>query len=115
MALTFGEPSNIKTEGDHLADFSSRIPTTKTDDIKPDIVAPGVSIFSTVPEYINDPKDGENYPVAYGRMSGTSMATPHTAGVAALILQEHPNYSPFEVKEALMNTAVDLKRRAFCI
>ena len=67
-----------------------------------------MSIFSTVPEYINDPKDGENYPVAYGRMSGTSMATPHTAGVAALILQEHPNYSPFEVK-ALMNTAVDLK------
>lgn len=68
-----------------------------------------MSIFSTVPEYINDPKDGENYPIAYGRMSGTSMATPHTTGVAALILQEHPNYSPFEVKEALMNTAVDLK------
>ncbi|EJQ32728.1 hypothetical protein IEC_05189 [Bacillus toyonensis] len=109
VSLAFGELSNIKTEGDHLADFSSRGPATKTDDIKPDIVAPGVSIFSTVPEYINDPKDGENYPVAYGRMSGTSMATPHTAGVAALILQEHPNYSPFEVKEALMNTAVDLK------
>ena len=68
-----------------------------------------MSIFSTVPEYINDPKDGENYPIAYGRMSGTSMATPHTTGVAALILQEHPNYSPFEVKEALMNTAVHLK------
>ncbi|WIY61903.1 S8 family serine peptidase [Bacillus arachidis] len=109
VSLTFGEMSSAKTEGDHLADFSSRGPASKTDDIKPDIVAPGVSIFSTVPEYINDPKDGENYPVAYGRMSGTSMATPHTAGVAALILQEHPNYSPFEVKEALMNTAVDLK------
>ncbi|MDM5153437.1 S8 family serine peptidase [Bacillus sp. DX1.1] len=109
VSLTFGELSNTKTEGDYLADFSSRGPANKTDDIKPDIVAPGVSVFSTVPEYINDPKDGDNYPVAYGRMSGTSMASPHTAGVAALILQEHPNYSPFEVKEALMNTAVDLK------
>ncbi|MDM5156904.1 S8 family serine peptidase [Bacillus sp. DX1.1] len=109
VTFTFGELSNTKTEGDHLADFSSRGPANKTDDIKPDVVAPGVSIFSTVPEYINDPKDGDNYTVAYGRMSGTSMATPHTAGVAALMLQAHPDYSPFDVKEALMNTAVDLK------
>lgn len=109
VTLTFGELSNTKTEGDRLADFSSRGPVSQTDDIKPDVVAPGVAIFSTVPEYINDPKDGDNYTVAYERMSGTSMATPHTSGVAALILQANPDYNPFDVKEALMNTAVDLK------
>jgi subtilisin family serine protease len=109
VTLTFGELGNVKTEGDHLADFSSRGPIPLNDDIKPDIVAPGVSIFSTVPEYINDPQDGDHYDIAYKRMSGTSMATPHTAGVAALILQEHQDYNPFDVKAALMNTADDLK------
>ena len=38
------------------------------------------------------------------------MASPHIAGVAALILQEHPDYSPFDVKASLMNTANDLKK-----
>jgi subtilisin family serine protease len=108
LTVTFGQISEIKTNGDHLADFSSRGPAFKTDDIKPDVVAPGVSIFSTVPEYINSPEEGEEYSTAYGRMSGTSMASPHTAGVAALILQNHPDYSPFDVKAALMNTSNDL-------
>lgn len=39
------------------------------------------------------------------------MASPHIAGVAALILQEHPEYSPFDVKTSLMNTADDLKEK----
>ncbi|MFC9600495.1 S8 family serine peptidase [Peribacillus butanolivorans] len=108
-SFTFETLSNTKTEGDHLADFSSRGPVNGNYDIKPDVVAPGVSIFSTAPEYINDPKDGINYGNAYVRLSGTSMATPHTAGTAALILQEHPEYTPFDVKLALMNTSDDLQ------
>ncbi len=97
-SLTLDEINYIQTEGDHLADFSSRGPVTANDDIKPDITAPGVAILSTVPEYINDPQEGENYAVSYERMQGTSMASPHIVGVAALILQEHPDYSPFDVK-----------------
>ena len=108
-SFTFETLNNTKTEGDHLADFSSRGPVNGNYDIKPDVVAPGVSIFSTTPEFINDPQDGINYGNAYVRMSGTSMATPHVAGTAALILQEHPEYTPFDVKAALMNTSDDLK------
>lgn len=106
--LTFNEISEGKTEGDKLADFSSRGPASKSYDIKPEITAPGVDIFSTVPSYINDKEDSSNYQYAYKRMSGTSMATPYAAGVAALILQNNPDYSPFDVKTALMNTADDL-------
>ncbi|MGG0175592.1 S8 family serine peptidase [Gottfriedia acidiceleris] len=102
--ITFDSLGSVKTEGDHLADFSSRGPAEGTDDIKPDVVAPGVNIFSTLPVYMND-KQGTNYDMAYGRLSGTSMATPYVAGSAALILQAHPDYTPFQVKEALMNTA----------
>ncbi|QWH39595.1 S8 family serine peptidase [Bacillus mycoides] len=108
VAFKFETLSNTKTEGDHLADFSSRGPVNGNYDIKPDVVAPGVSVFSTAPEYINDPQDGVNYSNAYVRLSGTSMATPHVAGTAALILQEHPEYTPFDVKAALMNTSDDL-------
>jgi subtilisin family serine protease len=106
--FTFKEISEIKTEGDKLADFSSRGPALKTYDIKPEITAPGVSILSTVPGYINDKENPSNYQYAYERLSGTSMATPYAAGVAAMILQNNPDYSPFDVKTALMNTADDL-------
>lgn len=106
--FTFDELGNTKSEGDFLADFSSRGPVAGSYDIKPDLIAPGVAIFSTYPSFINDPHNN-NYDIAYARIQGTSMAAPHVAGSAALILQENPDYTPFEVKAALMNTAVDLQ------
>lgn len=107
-SITFGDLATVQTEGDNLASFSSRGPVAGSYDIKPDVVAPGVAIFSTIPEYINSPEEGEDYSSAYARLQGTSMATPHVAGVAALMLQENPDYTPFDVKAALMNTAEDL-------
>ena len=68
-------------------------------------MAPGVSVYSTYPEYVHSPEDGIDYSSAYARISGTSMASPHVAGMAALILQAHPEYTPFDVKAALMNTS----------
>jgi subtilisin family serine protease len=81
-----------------IAGFSSKGPVGFGDNItvKPDVVAPGVSIWSTVP------------PDGYTLMSGTSMATPHVSGVVALMLQANPNLTPEDVKEILAKTAVDL-------
>jgi minor extracellular serine protease Vpr len=86
---------NFLEEKDILADFSSRGPVTVTWEIKPDIVAPGVAINSTIPG-------------GYLPLQGTSMAAPHIAGAAALIKQAHPGWTPAEIKAAIMNTARDI-------
>ena len=85
--------------GETVADFSSRGPVMTNWMIKPDVVAPGVSIISTVPG------------PAYASLQGTSMAAPHVAGAAALILEAHPDWSVDFVKAALMNTAEQLTDR----
>lgn len=85
--------------GETMADFSSRGPVVDTWMIKPDVSAPGVNIVSTVPTF--DPAN----PHGYGAKQGTSMAAPHVAGAAAVILQANPEWGVYEVKSALMNTA----------
>ncbi|WP_276541017.1 S8 family serine peptidase [Salipaludibacillus agaradhaerens] len=85
-----------RKEEDQIAPFSSRGPVTHTWDVKPDIVAPGVHIDSTVPS-------------GYLDLNGTSMAAPHVAGAVALIKQKYPEWTPDQVKAALMNTAKPLK------
>ncbi|MCM3618790.1 S8 family serine peptidase [Sutcliffiella horikoshii] len=85
--------------GETMADFSSRGPVVDTWMIKPDVSAPGVNIVSTVPTF--DPAN----PHGYGAKQGTSMASPHVAGAAAVILQANPDWGVYEVKSALMNTA----------
>ncbi|WP_045518497.1 S8 family serine peptidase [Neobacillus niacini] len=104
-AFTFSNLQDIVTEGDKLAYFSSRGPVEGTLDIKPEVVAPGVSVLSTVPSYITNPTHQEDYKYAYARHDGTSMATPHTAGIAALLLQANPKLDPDDIKTILMNTA----------
>jgi len=86
------------SEQDILADFSSRGPVTGSWEIKPDVVAPGVAIASTVPG-------------GYLSLQGTSMAAPHVAGACALIKQAHPDWSPAQIKSALMTTATQIKNR----
>jgi subtilisin family serine protease len=96
-AISVGATS--KTDG--LWVYSSRGPVPASWAIKPDLVAPGVSISSTFP--------GGGY--VYG--TGTSASTPHVAGAAALLRQLHPAWPPDWVRAALMNTAKDLGRSPF--
>jgi subtilisin family serine protease len=77
-----------------VASFSSGGPTPVSLALKPDVSAPGVEILSSVP-----PRDG-----SWSAFSGTSMATPHVAGGAALLLQRHPDWTVAQVKSALVLT-----------
>jgi hypothetical protein len=81
---------------DAVSTFSSCGPTNASFSIKPDLVAPGVSISSTIPG------------AAYQTLSGTSMAAPHATGAAALLKQLHPHWSPDLLKSALVGNAKDL-------
>ncbi|PEL13335.1 S8 family serine peptidase [Bacillus sp. AFS017336] len=103
--LTMNDFGSYDTEGDKLADFSSRGPARRYYDIKPEVTAPGVAVFSSIPAYYNGVAHKDDYEHAYARFDGTSMAAPHVTGSAALILQAHPDYTPEQVKLALMNTA----------
>ncbi len=96
FALTVGA---VNDEG-VLANFSSRGPT---DDmmIKPEVSAPGVAVLSTVP-FANARRSSAT---GYMEMSGTSMATPHVSGAAALIIQMHPSWTPVHLKAALISGA----------
>jgi subtilisin family serine protease len=85
-----------------LAEFSSRGPRVGDGAVKPDISAPGVSIVAAKAK---DSIIGEPVGDDYLRLDGTSMATPHVAGSAAILAQEHPNWKAAELKGALMGAA----------
>lgn len=90
---------------DKLADFSSTGPRVGDGAIKPDVTAPGVDITAAAaPGSVIDKEVGEN-PPGYLTISGTSMATPHVAGAAAILKQEHPSWGYAELKGALTGSA----------
>jgi subtilisin family serine protease len=76
-----------------ITSFSSAGPTDFGLDLKPDVSAPGLDVLSSTA--------GSTFSV----FAGTSMATPHVAGAAALLLQQHPTWTAPQVKSALMSTA----------
>lgn len=88
-ALDWGMAIGAVDEFNQMADFSNYAGSTPLDYV----VAPGVDVYSTLP-------NGN-----FGVLSGTSMAAPHVAGVAALVMQANPNLTAAEVENILVSTA----------
>ncbi len=85
-----------------MADFSSRGPSPgDLDFLKPDVTAPGVHILAGHTPDVANGLTGEQYQY----LSGTSMSTPEAAGVAALLREAHPEWTPSQIKSALMTSA----------
>ncbi|MFU8850183.1 S8 family peptidase [Micromonospora sp. SL1-18] len=89
------------TKSDELAEFSSRGPSADGWAVKPEIAAPGVDIVAARGKdgFLGEPGQ------LYMPLSGTSMATPHVAGAAALLSQAHPKWTPAQLKATLMASA----------
>jgi hypothetical protein len=91
-----------EVEAPFVAEFSSRGPNQAGGDLlKPDIMAPGVDVLAAVSPYSAGGKNWDFY-------SGTSMSSPHMAGLAALLIHAHPDWSPMMVKSAFMTTATTM-------
>ncbi len=89
----------LTTSVDFQAGFSSQGPTDVDFRVKPDVMAPGVNVLSSIPVSFC----GGNPCFAF--FQGTSMATPHLAGSAAVVRQQHPSWSAAQIRSAVVNTA----------
>lgn len=91
----------VRDQGNQMQGFSSRGPSRWEPNIlKPDVTAPGVDILAGHTPDVANNVQGERFQY----LSGTSMAVPHVAGVAALLKEAHPDWSPAALRSALVTT-----------
>ncbi|TVU28912.1 hypothetical protein EJB05_20450, partial [Eragrostis curvula] len=93
-----------------MASFSSRGPVLQAPEVlKPDVTAPGVDILAAwTGENSPTQLDSDKRRVEFNIISGTSMACPHVSGIAALLREVRPDWSPAAIKSALMTTAYNV-------
>lgn len=96
------QPSPLAPLSNLQADFSSQGPTDVDFRVKPDVMAPGVNVLSSIPEWACDRDIDAN---CFAFFNGTSMATPHLAGSAAVVKALHPTWDAWEIRSAIVNTA----------
>ena len=93
----------FRTANDNImAGFSSEGPTDVKFRVKPDVVAPGVNVLSSQPAWACEQME----PSCWAFFQGTSMATPHVAGTAAVVIDQHGDWTAVDVRSAIVNTAV---------
>ena len=94
-----------------MTDFSSRGPIEGLGQVKPDVTAPGLNIYSaTVRVGAPETNTGTMFdPTGYIHASGTSFSGPHVSGAVALIKQAHLNFTPAMIRAVLTNTATNLR------
>jgi minor extracellular serine protease Vpr len=103
QTVTIGvHPAYVDSGNDDImAAFSSQGPTDVSYRVKPDLVAPGVNVLSSIPHQFCDAGPAG----CWAFFQGTSMASPHLAGTAAVVRQAHPNWDAWQVRSAITNTA----------
>ncbi|KAE9460064.1 hypothetical protein C3L33_08036, partial [Rhododendron williamsianum] len=103
----------VQIKAPFIASFSSRGPNPKSEHLlKPDIAAPGIDILASyTPIKSLTGLKGDTMHSKFTLMSGTSMACPHVAGVAAYVKSFRPNWSPAAIKSAIMITATPMSSR----
>ena len=104
VVASFTTGTATRVRGDILAAFSSRGPAPDGALIKPDLTAPGVQILAghtPTPSSLLGGPPGE----LFQAIAGTSMSAPHVAGAGALLKALHPNWTPGQIKSALMTSA----------
>ena len=89
----------LAANNDVIADFTSWGPTDVDFRVKPDVMAPGVNVVSSIPRSFCGGAP------CFAFFNGTSMAAPHLAGSAAIVRQQHPGWSAAAVRSAIVNTA----------
>jgi hypothetical protein len=103
VTATWAAGQSMPAQGDVMAGFSSRGPIGEF--IKPDITAPGVQILAGHTPASTDVATGPQGEL-FQAIAGTSMSSPHAAGVSALMIAAHPEWTPGQVKSALMTSSV---------
>jgi subtilisin family serine protease len=103
VTATWAQGVATAAQGDIMAAFSSRGPVV--DFLKPDITAPGIQILAGNTPTPTDIASGPTGQL-YQAIAGTSMSSPHAAGVSALVKAAHPTWTPGQIKSALMTSSV---------